>query len=108
MILAIYINNPILLFLFLLAEEIFAGIAGAAVNLSTSSFLFDATTPKDRVKNISYYNFLVGIGVFLGAFLGGLLIKIYPIWITSAIPFILLTSGVLRMLATLLLIKKVG
>ena len=107
MILAIYINNPLSVFLFLLLEEIFAGVAWAAFNLSTSSFLFDATTPKDRIKNIAYYNFLVGIGIFLGAVLGGLLINIYPVWITSSIPFILLTSGLLRMLATLLLIKKV-
>lgn len=107
LILAIYINNPTWLFIFLLVEEILAGIAWAAFNLSTSSFLFDATTPKDRVKNIAYYNFLVGVGVFLGATLGGLLTKIYPVWITSNIPFILLTSGILRMLATILLIRRV-
>ncbi len=107
LVLAIFINNPIWLFIFLLVEEIFAGIAWAAFNLSTSSFLFDATTPKDRVKNIAYYNFLVGVGIFLGATLGGLLTKIYPVWITSNIPLILLTSGVLRMLATIFLIKKV-
>lgn len=104
---AIFINNPTSLFMFLLVEEILAGIAWAAFNLSTSSFLFDATTPKDRVKNISYYNFLVGVGVFLGATLGGLLIKIYPVWITSSIPYVLLTSGVLRMLATIILIRRV-
>lgn len=107
LVLAVYINNPLWLFIFLLVEEIFAGIAWAAFNLSTSSFLFDATTPKDRVKNIAYYNFLVGIGVFLGATLGGLLTKIYPVLVTSNIPLIFLTSGVLRMLATALLIKKV-
>jgi MFS family permease len=111
LILAVYIKTPLLVFLFLLFEEIFAGIAWAAFNLSTSSFLFDATTPKDRVKNISYYNFLVGIGVFLGAVIGGLLINVYPEWTTStvksSIPFIFLTSGILRMLATILLIKKV-
>ncbi len=107
LVLAVYINNPTWLFIFLLVEEIFAGIAWAAFNLSTSSFLFDATTPKDRVKNIAYYNFLVGVGVFLGATLGGLLTKIYPVLVTSNIPLILLTSGVLRMLATAVLIKKV-
>jgi hypothetical protein len=59
------------------------------------------------VKHISYYNFIAGIGVFIGAVLGGFLINIYPIWITSSIPYILLTSGVLRFLSTALLIRKV-
>ncbi|GIU70283.1 MAG: hypothetical protein KatS3mg002_1519 [Candidatus Woesearchaeota archaeon] len=107
LIIAVFINNPTWLFIFLVLEEMFAGIAWSAFNLSTSSFLFDATNKDDRVKSIAYYNFLVGIGVFLGAMLGGLLTKIYPVFITSNIPLILLTSGVLRLLVTLLLIRKV-
>jgi MFS family permease len=107
MILAIYIKNPAYIFMFLLIEEIFSGVAWAGFNLSTSAFLFDATEKEQRVKYIAYYNFLVGIGIFLGAVLGSLLIKIYPIWIVSAIPFILLTSGITRMMATAIFIKKV-
>lgn len=107
LILAVFIDNPLWVFIFLLVEEIFAGIAWAAFNLSTSSFLFDATTPKERIRYISYYNFLVGLGIFLGATLGGLLTKIYPVWITSSLTLILLTSGILRLLVTVLLIRKV-
>ncbi|MGV8151331.1 MAG: MFS transporter [Candidatus Woesearchaeota archaeon] len=107
MILAIYIKSPLWVFLFLLFEEILSGIVWAGFNLSTSAFLFDATDKEHRVKHISYYNFIVGIGIFLGSIIGALLIDIFPIWIISAIPFILLTSGILRMFATILFIRKV-
>ena len=121
LILGIYIHNPMTRFIYILVEEMFSGIVWAAFNLSTSSFLFDATEKDERIKYIAYYNFLAGIAVFVGAMLGGVLIKVYPIWIISAIPFIkvypiwiisaipfvLLTSGLLRLLVTTLFIKKV-
>lgn len=104
---AIYIKSPFSIFIFLLIEEIISGIAWSAFNLSTSSFLFDATSKDERIKHISYYNFLVGIGIFLGAIIGSLLIKIFPMWITSSIPYVLLISGILRMMVTIIMIKKV-
>jgi len=107
LILAIYIRNPLTVFIFLFIEEMFSGIVWAGFNLSTSSFLFDATSKEERVKYISYYNFLIGIAIFLGALLGGVLIDILPIWIVSAIPSLFLTSGLLRMLSTVVMIKKV-
>ncbi len=107
LIIAVYIPNPTTRLIFLLCEEAFSGAAWAAFNLSTSSFLFDATSKEERVKYISYYNFLIGIAVFLGAVLGGVLIKIYPVWVLSAIPFIFLTTGLLRLLVTSIFIKKV-
>ena len=85
----------------------FSGAVWAAFNLSTSSFLFDATAKDERVKYMAYYNFLTGVAIFLGAMLGGVLIHTYPVWIISAIPFIFLTTGILRLLVTTLFIKKV-
>jgi MFS family permease len=107
MILAIYIPNPHTKFIYLLCEEIFSGAVWAAFNLSTSSFLFDATAKEERIKYIAYYNFLTGVAIFLGATLGGFLIHEYPMWIVSAIPYVLLTTGTLRLLVTSIFIKKV-
>jgi MFS family permease len=107
LILAIYIHNPIYAFIFLFVEELFSGMAWAAFNLSTSSFLFDATYKDERIKFIGYYNFLVGIAIFLGAALGGYLFAVLPIWIVSAIPCIFLLTGLLRLLSTAIMIKKV-
>lgn len=107
MIIAIYFKNPLYAFIFIFIEEAFSGAAWAGFNLSTSSFLFDATKKDERIKFIGYYNFLAGIAVFIGAILGGFLINIFPVWIVSAIPFIYLVSGVLRMLSTIIMIKRV-
>jgi MFS family permease len=107
MILAIYIKNPLYVFIFLMLEEAFSGCVWAGFNLSTSSFLYDATSKDDRIKYVAYYNFLVGVAVCLGAFLGGVIITKFPVWIVSSIPFILLTSGILRMLSTIIMIQKV-
>jgi len=107
LIFGIYIHDPTTRLIYLLCEESFSGAAWAAFNLSTSSFLFDATAKDERVRYISYYNFLIGIAVFLGAVLGGVLIKVYPIWIISAIPCIFLTTGILRLLVTSIFIQKV-
>jgi len=107
MIFAVYIKNPVLVFIFLMAEEAFSGWVWAGFNLSTSSFLYDATSKDDRIKYVAYYNFLVGVAVFLGAFLGSVIIDKFPVWIVSSIPFVLLISGLLRMLSTIVMIKKV-
>jgi MFS family permease len=110
---AMFIKDPLWLFIFLLLEEAFSGFVWAGFNLSTSSFLFDSTSKEERVKYIAYYNFLTGIAVFLGAMLGGVLIRFYPRWtivstaLVSAIPVIYVTTGVLRLLITSIFIKKV-
>lgn len=107
LIVGIFIPDPTTRFIYILIEEVFSGVVWAGFNLSTSSFLFDATEKNERIKYIAYYNFLAGIAVFLGAMLGGVLIKVYPIWAVSAIPFILLTTGILRFFVTVIFIRKV-
>ena len=113
LVLALFIKNPTLLFIYILCEEAFSGIVWAGFNLSTSSFLFDATGKDERVKYISYYNLLIGIAVFLGAMLGSYLLKIYPgitmaaTLVITAIPVIYITTGLLRLLVTILFMKKV-
>jgi MFS family permease len=107
LILGIYIPDPNIRFIYILIEEMFSGAVWAAFNLSTSSFLFDATEKQERVKYIAYYNFLTGIAIFLGATLGGVLIHVYPVWIISAIPFVFLTTGILRFLVSIVFSKKV-
>jgi MFS family permease len=102
-----FMMNPTHRFVFLLIEEIFSGAVWAAFNLSTSSFLYDATTKEERIKHIAYYNFIIGIAIFIGALTGGFLIKIVPIWLISGIPILYLISGLLRFCATVGVIKKV-
>ncbi len=53
-----------------------SGIAWAGIHLSETNFIYDNVSYQKRGLAISYYNMFWGIGLFLGASLGALLIKI--------------------------------
>lgn len=53
-----------------------SGIAWAGIHLSEKNFVYDNVSNQKRGLAISYYNMFWGIGIFLGASLGALLIKI--------------------------------
>ncbi|MBI2653228.1 MFS transporter [Candidatus Woesearchaeota archaeon] len=90
---------------YLIAIEIFSGIAWAGFNLSSSNFIFDSVKPENRVRCIAYYKFFEGIATFAGALLGGFLIGKLPAWIfISSIPIVFLISGILRLIASLTLL----
>jgi len=92
-------------FYYLILVEMFSGIAWAGFNLSSSNFIFDAVKPENRIRCISYYKFFEGIAVCIGALLGGFLIEVVPAWIfISSIPLVFLISGILRLLASLILL----
>ncbi len=92
-------------FYYLIIIEVFAGIAWAGFNLSSSNFIFDAVRPENRIRCIAYYKFFEGIAVFIGALSGGFLINSIPAWIfISSIPIVFLISGILRLIVSLLLL----
>lgn len=94
-------------FYYLLAIEIFSGIVWAGFNLSASNFIFDCVKPENRVKCISYYNFLTGAAVFLGITVGGFLVDLLPrLMFVSSIPLVFIISGIGRLGMALLFIPK--
>ena len=92
-------------FYYLILVEMFSGISWAAFNLSSSNFMFDAVQPENRVRCIAYYKFFESIAIFAGALFGGFLISVLPVWIfISSISFAFLISGILRLIASLILL----
>ena len=92
-------------FYYLILVEMFSGISWAAFNLSSSNFMFDAVQPENRVRCIAYYKFFESIAIFAGALFGGCLISVLPVWIfISSISFAFLISGILRLIASLILL----
>src|SRR3989344_1551029 len=92
-------------FYYLLIVAAFSGIAWAGFNLSASNFMFDSVQPENRIRCISYHKFFEGIALFIGAVLGGFLISHTPSWIfISGIPAVFLASGILRLVASLILL----
>ncbi len=63
---------------YLIFVQVFSGFVWAGFNLSTSNFVFDASSPAGRTRSIAYLNAASGIGLCLGALMGGLLIPLLP------------------------------
>ena len=91
----------------LLVPPLISGISWAGFNLSARNFVYDNVSKQKRGLAISYYNLIVGIGVFLGAGLGALLIKILETTTAHAIIIIFFIGAFARMIAVSFLLPKI-
>ena len=104
---------PILWILFpskiylLLVPSIVGGIGWAGFNLAEKAFIYDSVDRQKRGKAISYYNMLSGIGIFLGAGVGAILIKVLTIKIIEPIILIFLIGALARMIAVFIWLPKI-
>lgn len=93
-------------FYVLVCFEFLSGISWAAFNLAASNFLLDGTNKANRIKYLSYFNVMIGIAIFAGAFFGARLQLIFPANINnSRLPYLFLISGLIRLLATIFFFK---
>lgn len=96
------------IFYYLIGIEIFSGIAWAGFNLSSGNFIYDAVTRQRMALCVAYFNILNGIGVFIGASLGGVISSFnFLILGFSPILFIFILSGILRLSVILLMSHKI-
>lgn len=91
----------------ILGPSLIGGIAWSGLNLATGNFVFDSVTPQKRSLAVSYFNVVNGIGIFLGAGLGGLLVKTVSISFMDTLLFIFLISAFARMVAGIILTSKI-
>ncbi len=87
--------------------SLISGISWAGFNLSSGNFIYDNVSTQKRGLAISYYNMLMGIGIFFGAGLGALLIKYLTISFIEPLFFIFLLSGIARMVVVFNWIPKI-
>lgn len=90
--------------------QLIGGLGWAAFNLGASNFIYDSVSIQRRGLCVAYFNVLIGIGVFLGASLGGLLAHYLTIAFMNKLLFIFLISGILRFVVVLIalpLIKEI-
>jgi MFS family permease len=96
-----------LTFWFIVGVQFFSGFAWAGFNLASGNFVYDVATPQRRSLCVAYSSILNGIGVFIGATIGGILSTILPITFMSKILFVLLLSGVCRLIVILIFYNKI-
>ncbi len=87
--------------------QLVAGASWAAFNLAASNFIYDSVSQQRRGICVSYNNLLMGIGIFFGASLGGLLAQYLTISFMNKLLFIFLISGLARSLVTIFFLPKV-
>ncbi len=102
----LWILSPSPIYLILIPSLI-SGISWAGFNLSAGNFIYDNVSIQKRGLAVSYYNMFTGIGVFLGAGLGALLIKYLTINFIEPLFFIFLLGGITRMIVVFCWIPRI-
>ncbi len=83
------------------------GVAWAGFNLSASNFIYDNVSQQKRGLVVSYYNLLIGIGIFLGAGLGAFLIKFLKTSFIEPIILIFILGSVIRIFVILIGLPRI-
>lgn len=86
---------------------IVSGISWAGFNLASGNFIYDNVRVEKRGLAVSYYNMTNGIGVFLGAGIGALLIKFITTTFIEPILLIFIVGGIARMIVVFIWLPKI-
>lgn len=95
-------------FYFILFANFFSGFAWAGFNLAAGNIVYETVKPQKRSLCVAYSSVMNGIGVFIGATIGGLLATKLPVkvFVFHRLMFISLISGVLRYIVSFVLAPK--
>jgi MFS family permease len=81
---------------FLCVSQIFSGFVWAGLSLSTTNFIFDASSSQKRTRCIAYFNVINGFMLFAGALVGGYLAPKLPALFGYKLLSLFLLSACLR------------
>lgn len=100
---------------YLVVIQVFSGLVWAGFSLASANFIFDAVTPAKRALCVAYQGLVNGVCVVVGSLIGGYVATVLPksfhlgpwVWHPlSVLPVIFLFSGMLRLLASGLLLHR--
>lgn len=92
-------------FYYLILVQIYGGFVWAGFEIAAFNFFFDTIIPVKRARYIAYSNVLNGVALFLGAMIGGLVVK-YNNFFASQYLLVFLLSGIFRYLVSFIFIPK--
>lgn len=93
----LWIISPSPIYL-IFVPTLISGISWAGFSLASGNFIYDNVSQQKRGLAVSYFNMLRGIGIFLGAGLGAILIKYLSVDFIEPILLIFIISGIARMI----------
>jgi len=102
----LWILSPSPIYL-IIVPSIIGGISWAGFHLASVNFIYDNVSQQKRGLAISYFNMLIGIGTFLGAGLGAILIKFLNTNILEPILIIFIISSIVRIIVMLWWVPKI-
>ncbi len=96
-------------FYLILLINVFAGMAWAGFNLSSSNFIFDSVETPKRVRYIAYYNIIVSSLALVGGMLGGFYLTQIgdKLLFSSLYHVVFFFSGTSRLLFGAILLQKI-
>jgi MFS family permease len=80
----------------LMVAELVGALGWSGWQLGASNFVYECAHPEDRSRAVAYFNASNGVGIFLGALLGGFLAPVLPHLFSYSMLTLFLISGVLR------------
>jgi MFS family permease len=93
---------------YLAGVEFMSGIIFAGFNLSTSNFIYDAVTRQKMALCTAYFNIINGMGIFIGATLGGVFASSFTFGFISIFLALFLVSGILRIIISVGFMRKIN
>lgn len=87
--------------------QLLVGIANACLAIAVTDFVLDSTSQRHRGICISYTNILTGVGIFIGALLGGFLIKYVEFGVLKQFMLVFLISGITRFAVSIFILPQV-
>lgn len=96
-------GNP----LYLIGANIVSGFTWSGFNLASLNFVYDASEPGSRTKQIAVFNSITGVAFCFGALTGGYLAPHLPEVQGYQLRALFVISGVLRGLIVLLLLRAI-
>jgi len=95
--------------LYLIAIQLFSGIAWAGFTLATANFVYDSVEPSKLAKYFAYQNVIIGAMVVLGAITGSLILgNIRQPFFGSNYLFLFTVSSALRLCTAFIFVRKIG
>ncbi len=93
----LWVVNPHPLYL-LIVPSLIGGLAWSGFNLAAGNFIYDNVSHDKRGLAVSYYNMLGGIGTFIGAGIGAILIKVIATSLLAPVIIVFLIGSLARMI----------